>query len=77
MLQKSRERSRAKKYLHRNLAAGHVAPNQHYLERAGLRGRKMWLCWCLVLFLLLLALAHLAVSTMSWSDGSTAASCGV
>lgn len=61
MLQKSRERSRAKKYLHRNLAAGHVTPNEHYLERAGLRGRKMALCVCLMVLLFLIALGHLAV----------------
>lgn len=61
MLEKSRARSRTKKYLHRNLASGHVTPSQHYLERAGLRGRKLWLCCALVWLLLLLALAHLAV----------------
>ena len=64
MPQKSRERSRTKKYLHRNLTAGHVTPNEHYLERAGLRGRKRWLLGCLLLLLLLVALGNLAVSVM-------------
>lgn len=61
MLQKSRERSRAKKYLHRNLSAGHVTPNEHYLERAGLRGRKKWLLGCLLLLVFCIAFGHLAV----------------
>ena len=62
MLEKSRERSQTKKYLHRNLAAGHVTPNEHYLERAGLRGRKQWLLGCLLLCVVFIALGHLAVS---------------
>lgn len=64
MLQKSRERSRTKKYLHRNLTAGHVTPSEHYLERAGLRGRKRWLLGCLLLLLLLVALGNLALTCL-------------
>ena len=61
MLQKSRARSKTKKYLHRNLGAGHIIPNEHYLERAGLRGRKAWCCWGAVLLALFVALGNLAV----------------
>lgn len=61
MLQKSRTRSKTKKYLHRNLGAGHITPSEHYLERAGLRGRKAWCCWGLVLLALFVALGNLAV----------------
>lgn len=62
MLDKSRERSKAKKPLHRNFKAGHVTPNEHYLERAGLRGRKIGLCYCFLLIILLFATGHLAVT---------------
>ena len=61
MWRKSKERSAAKKYLNRNLAAGHRTPNEHYLERAGLRGRKKWLCCGFIFMLFLIALGHLAV----------------
>ena len=73
MLRKSRERSKAKKYLNRNLDAGHIIPNQHYLERAGLRGRKQWLCCGLIFMLFLFALGHLAVKynlEISWKSYS-------
>lgn len=61
MLQKSRARSKTKKYLHRNLGAGHITPSEHYLGRAGLRGRKACCCWGIVLLALFVALGNLAV----------------
>ena len=63
MWEKSKERSIAKKYLHRNFKSGHIPPNEHYLSRAGLRGRKRWLCLALFILIYLFALAHLTVRT--------------
>lgn len=71
MLRKSRERSAAKKYLNRNLAAGHRTPNEHYLERAGLRGRKKWLCCGFIFLLFLFAMCHLAVMQLLKPDHSS------
>ena len=64
MWEKSKERSIAKKYLHRNFKSGHIPPNEHYLGRAGLRGRKRWLCLALFVLIYLFALAHLTVRTI-------------
>ena len=59
---KSKQRSDAKKYLFGNFTARHLLPNEHYLNRAGLRGRKLWLCLCLFVIVYIIALAHLTVS---------------
>lgn len=61
---KSRERRAAKRYLFGNFTARHLIPNEHYLNRVGLRGRKAWLCLCLFVVIYLIALAHLAVSSL-------------
>ena len=63
MREKSVERSIAKKNLHRNFKSGHITPNEHYLGRAGLRGRKRWCCLALFVLIYLFALAHLTVSS--------------
>ncbi|XP_064404964.1 beta-sarcoglycan-like [Halichondria panicea] len=60
--EKSTERSYAKKYLHGNFKSGHRTPNEHYLGRAGLRGRKRWICLGLFVVLYLLAAAHLVLT---------------
>lgn len=59
---KSRQRGAAKKYLFGNFTARQLVFNEHYLNRAGLRGRKIWLCLCLFVVVYLIALAHLTVS---------------
>ena len=62
MWTKSRERGAARKYLSGNFKAGHVTPNEHYLSRAGLRGRKRYLFLGIFILLYIMTVAHLLVS---------------
>ena len=62
MWTKSRERGAARKYLSGNFKAGHVTPNEHYLSRAGLRGRKRYLFLGIFILLYIITVAHLLVS---------------
>ena len=62
MWTKSRERGAARKYLSGNFKAGHVTPNEHYLSRAGLRGRKRYLFLGTFILLYIITVAHLLVS---------------
>ena len=62
MWMKSRERGAARKYLSGNFKAGHVTPNEHYLSRAGLRGRKRYLFLGIFILLYIITVAHLLVS---------------
>ncbi len=49
--------------LYRNFKAGSLTTDEHYLKRAGLRGRKIALCYLLVVGMLLFSLGHLMVCT--------------
>ena len=62
MWTKSRERGAARKYLSGNFKAGHVTPNEHYLSRAGLRGRKRYLFLGIFILIYIITIAHLLVS---------------
>ena len=62
MWTKSRERGTARKYLSGNFKAGHVTPNEHYLSRAGLRGRKRYLFLGIFILIYIITIAHLLVS---------------
>ena len=58
---KSKKRRRAKKYLYRNFKAGSLETDEHYLGRAGLRGRKIFFCYSLLVGMLVFSLLHLTV----------------
>lgn len=66
MLWKSRRRSRTKKLLYRNFKAGSLEADEHYLGRAGLRGRKIYLCYGLLVTLLLFSIGHLMVGVVGF-----------
>ena len=63
MWTKSRERGVARKYLSGNFKAGHVTPNEHYLSRAGIRGRKRYLFLGIFILIYIITIAHLLVSS--------------
>ena len=63
MWTKSRERGAARKYLSGNFKAGHVTPNEHYLSRAGIRGRKRYLFLGIFILIYIITIAHLLVSS--------------
>lgn len=62
---KSREKKVARMYHTRNFGTGHVEPDEYYLSRIGLRGRKRWLLLFCVIFGYLLVIGHLVVSLLS------------
>ena len=59
---KSREKKAARMYHTRNFAAGHVEPDEYYLSRVGLRGRKRWLLLCGLLSAYLIVIGHFVVT---------------
>lgn len=59
---KSREKKAARMYHTRNFGTGHVEPDEYYLSRIGLRGRKRWILLCSVVFGYLLVIGHFVVS---------------
>jgi len=61
---KSHERSAARKYLTRNFKAGHITPNEHYLSRAGLRGRKRYIFLTIFVLVYIITIANLLVSAI-------------
>ena len=60
---KAREKKAARVYHTRNFGTGHVEPDEYYLRRIGLRGRKRWIFLSVVLFAYLLVTGHLVVSS--------------
>ena len=60
---KAREKKAARMYHTRNFGTGHVQPDEYYLRRIGLRGRKRWIFLSVVLFAYLLVTGHLVVSS--------------
>ena len=59
---KSREKKAARMYHTRNFGTGHVEPDEYYLSRIGVRGRKRWLLLSSVLLGYLLVIGHFVVS---------------
>jgi hypothetical protein len=61
---KAREKKAARMYHTRNFGTGHVQPDEYYLRRIGLRGRKRWIFLSVVLFAYLLVTGHLVLTCM-------------
>ena len=45
-----------------NINAGYVEVDEYHLYRTGIRGRKSLVVWCVLVSLIIIALANLAVS---------------
>lgn len=58
---KTRDKKAARMYHTRNFTTGHVEPDEYYLSRVGLRGRKRWIFLSVVVCIYLLAIGHLMV----------------
>jgi len=58
---KAKDKKAARMYHTRNFTTGHVEPDEYYLSRLGLRGRKRWIFLSVVVCIYLLAIGHLLV----------------
>ena len=74
---KSHERSAARKYLTRNFKAGHITPNEHYLNRAGLRGRKRYIFLTIFVLVYIITIANLLVSAIIYNISATHSVSGI
>lgn len=74
---KSHERSAARKYLTRNFKAGHITPNEHYLNRAGLRGRKRYIFLTIFVLVYIITIANLLVSAIIYNISATPSVSGI
>lgn len=64
MWRAARRKKAAKKYHSGNFDTRHLTPDEHYLGRTGLRGRKIWIALAVLVFVYLIVTAHLVVRTV-------------
>ena len=62
MWQASRLKKAAKKSHSGNFGASHIVPDEHFLGRTGLRGRKVWVALTVLALVYLVVTANLVVS---------------
>eukprot|EP00731_Ephydatia_muelleri_P031012 Em0022g526a len=64
MFQAARDKKRARRYHSRNFTLGYVKADNHYLSRAGLRGRKRWLLVALIVSVYCVVIGQLLITSV-------------